>query len=120
MKLRDRNRSPVGGFYYRCPILNRTLKTGGGLDKLVRYVEDVYFANKIEIPGNLSLIIEDQICTRQPADRCYYTKGLGDGVSMVIHSAAKVVDRILGTKLEKRARGCSGCSKRRAKLNAVN
>lgn len=65
------------------------------------------------------MIVEDQICSRQPAGKCFYTKAIGDGVSALIHMGARVVDKALGTNLETKARGCSKCAKRRARLNQL-
>jgi hypothetical protein len=79
-----------------------------------------YEANGIEVPYDLDKMIEDQICTRQPKGKCYYTKGLGDKISKAIHSVASVVDKVAGTQLEKKARGCSGCAKRRQRLNNLS
>jgi hypothetical protein len=117
MKLKDQRRSPVGGFYFNDPISGRQIVTDGNFDRLFRAVCSLYQAMGYEIPGNLRDVIEDQICMRQPADRCYYTKGLGDRLSLVVHKVAANVDKVLGTQLEKKARGCGGCGRRRMKLN---
>jgi hypothetical protein len=107
----------VGGFSYKDPS-GRTFQTSSSFDSLVRTVKSFYLANGWDIPANLEHLIEDQICTRQPPDRCYYTKGLGDRVSLVIHSIAGAVDKVAGTKLEKKARGCGGCGQRRMSMNS--
>jgi hypothetical protein len=117
MKLKDIRRSPVGGFYFDDPVSGRIIATDGNFDKLYRSVCSVYQAMGYDIPDNLALVIEDQICMRQPSDRCYYTSGLGDRLSLVIHKAAAKVDKLLGTQLEQKARGCGGCGSRRMKLN---
>lgn len=117
MKLRDRNRSPVNGFYYDDPIYGN-VTVQGNFDKLVLAVASRYKANGKPIPNNLAALIEDQICMRQPPDRCYYTKGLGDQIAMGVHKAAAAVDSLLGTNLQKKARGCGGCAKRRMSLNS--
>lgn len=116
MKLKDPKRAPVGGFYYDDPKYG-TVSVSGGLDALVSAVASYYKANGEAVPEKLKATIEDQICTRQPADRCYYTKGLGDRISQGIHLVAAAVDSVAGTKLQKKARGCGGCAKRRMKLN---
>lgn len=117
MKLKDIRRTPIGGFYFDDPVSERRIATDGNFDKLFRSVCSVYQAMGYEIPDNLADVIEDQICMRQPADRCYYTKGLGDRISLVVHKVAAKIDQALGTKLEQRARGCGGCGSRRTKLN---
>lgn len=117
MRLKDRNESPVGGFYYDDPITGDRVESGGNFDSLVRAVENWLTIKGQEIPPKLSALIEDQICMRQPPNRCFYTKGVGDQISKVIHGVASVVDRVAGTDLEKKARGCSRCGKRRVRLN---
>lgn len=119
MKLRNPHDSPVGGFYYDDPILGSPVRTSGTLDRLVRSVAGKYEGASIEVPTNLRAMIEDQICSRQPAGKCYYTKGLGDIVSQAIHLGARAIDKTLGTGLEKKARGCGGCARRRAQLNKL-
>ncbi len=77
-----------------------------------------------EVPDNLNALIEDQICQRLPAGSCWL--GAGDVTANVIHSVARVADRaakVMGIKspeLEKKAKGCSSCNKRRQALNALN
>lgn len=79
--------------------------------------------NGIEVPENLSLLVEDQICQSMPRGKCY-SAGAGDVVSSVIHSVARVADRVtrkagVPTQLEKKAKGCAGCNKRRQKMNGL-
>lgn len=120
MRLRNKRETPVGGFNYTDPISERFFDTDSTFDSLVDKVRNYHAANGFSSPPNLALIIEDQICTRQPQGRCYYTSGLGDQVSKVIHGVAAAVDKVAGTNLQKKARGCGGCAKRRAKLNQLN
>jgi hypothetical protein len=53
---------------------------------------------------------------RQPAERCWM--GAGDHVAQAIHGVARVVDKIAGTRLEQKAKGCSSCQRRRQTLNS--
>ncbi|MCJ7768640.1 hypothetical protein MUP79_09660, partial [Candidatus Bathyarchaeota archaeon] len=77
-------------------------------------------SNGVEVPENIEQLVEDQICERQPSDRCWYADGLGDRIAQAIHTVAAVTDRVLGTKLEKTARGCSSCNRRRNALNSLS
>jgi len=78
--------------------------------------------NSISIPTNLWDCIEDQICTRQPAGKCFYENKAGDQISQIIHVFAGGIDKLassigIESGLEKAARGCTGCGRRRVKLN---
>ena len=46
--------------------------------------------------------------------------GLGDKIAQAIHTFAGVADKVLGTKLEHKARGCSSCNRRRNALNSLS
>ena len=116
MRLKDRNRSPIGGFNYDDPETGKVIVTQGNFDKLVSEVKAWHAANNIKSPPELEAMIENQICDRQPPDRCY-KRGLGDIAKSVISATAKAVDKVLGTSLEKKARRCGGCSKRRVMMN---
>ena len=82
-------------------------------------IEDFTIPIWIELPNNIEQMVEDQICQRQPSDRCWYSDGLGDKIAQAIHTVAAATDRVLGTKLEHKARGCSSCNKRRNALNSL-
>lgn len=117
MQLKDRNRSPIGGFFYDDPETNRVIVTEGNFEKLVRDVRAWHAANGIKSPDVLVAMIENQICDRQPPDRCF-NGGFGDLTAKIIHAGAKAIDKVAGTQLYKKARGCGGCSKRRAIMNS--
>ena len=117
MRLKDRQTTPNGGFFYDDPDLGR-ISTDGNFQKLVRLVEARQLARGFKV-DNLEMIIEDQICSRQPKGKCFYTSGLGDMVARVVHQVASVVDSVAGTQLEQKARGCGSCGKRRNSLNAL-
>lgn len=72
-------------------------------------------SNGMKPPSDIADMIENQICERQPSDRCWI--GAGDHVANVIHGAARIVDKVLKTNLESRAKGCSSCRQRREALN---
>jgi hypothetical protein len=74
-------------------------------------------ANRHPIPADLEYLVEHQICLRQPEGRCWQQSG--DVVANVIHGVARVIDKVTGTKLEKKAKGCATCGKRRDKLNKI-
>lgn len=117
MRLKDRSRSPIGGFFYDDPLSNRVIVSQGDFSKLVSEVKAWHAANNIKSPDQLEAMIENQICDRQPADRCF-KRGLGDITASIIQAGAKMVDAVAGTNLAKTAKRCGGCSKRRAMLNS--
>ncbi len=89
----------------------------------IRRIEMKMTNNGIEIPDNLSLLVEDQICQSMPASKCYKA-GAGDVVAGVIQSVARVADRVahrvgIKTTLVQKAKGCAGCNKRRQKMNGI-
>lgn len=117
MKLKNRNEVPIGGFYYDDPITGETIVTDGNFDKLLSGVKAWYKLKGVPEPDRLKELIEDQICTRQPPGKCYYTKGVGDQIAKAIHTVAAVIDSAAGTNLQTRARSCGKCSKRRVMIN---
>ena len=122
MKLKEPRRAPVGGFYYKYVITRNNLEFpatvyGESLTRLIENVLKDMRSNGVTAPADIAEAIEIQICERQPADRCW--KGAGDHVAQAIHGVARVVDRIAGTKLEQKAKGCSSCRQRRQALNRM-
>lgn len=122
MKLKEPRRAPVGGFYYKYVITRNNLEFpatvyGESLTRLIENVLKDMRSNGVTAPADIAEAIEIQICERQPADRCW--KGAGDHVAQAIHGVARVVDRIVGTKLEQKAKGCSSCRQRRQALNQM-
>jgi len=120
MKLKEPRRAPVGGWYYKYVITRNDLEFpatvfGESLSRLIENVIKDMRSNGVTAPNDLADIIESQICERQPADRCWV--GAGDRVAQAIHGVARVVDRIAGTRLEQKAKGCSSCRQRRQALN---
>ena len=120
MRLKSKYDAPVGGWYFVMPDETILKANNPGLDALERRVVNYMHGNSMKIPDNLKDVIEEQICQRQPKDRCIYTKGLGDQLSLVIHKVAGVIDMAIGTKLEKKARGCRTCGQRRVTLNSLS
>lgn len=62
--------------------------------------------------------VEDDICARIGAEFCWST-GSGDVLHKAILAGTKLVDAVAKTSLTKKAKGCSGCSRRRKKMNKV-
>lgn len=120
MKLWNKNEPVVGGWFFELSDGTIIRAETSGLRPLVRKVEGYMDANSMPIPVNLEDLIEDQICTRQPKDKCRYTKGAGDKLSKVIHGVAGAIDSVIGTNLETRARRCGGCGRRRSKMNQLS
>ena len=124
MKLKNKNLAPVGGWYWKYEIKRDNLTFpaivyGSTLSSLMQNIRKDYTSNGIEVPANIEQMVEDQTCQRQPSDRCWYSDGLGDKIAQAIHAGAAATDRVLGTKLEHKARRCSSCNKRRNTLNKV-
>jgi hypothetical protein len=117
MRLKDRKASPIGGFSYDDPLTDRVIVSQGSFDTLVREVRQWQAAQGITSPAELEQIIENQICDRQPASKCW-KRGLGDLVAGVVQKVAGAVDAVAGTNLKKKAKRCGGCSKRRVMLNS--
>lgn len=115
MYIINRNESVIGGYYYDDPLLSRRIVTDGNLADLYKVVLGMRRANDIEDEPDLLHIIEEQICLRQPPGKC--RMGAGDFIASGIQKMAKVVDKVAGTKLEQKAKGCSSCAKRKRILN---
>jgi len=125
MKLKNKNLAPVGGYYYRYEIRRAKLTFpaivyGQSWNSLIQNIKKDYISNGGAAPSNIEEIVEDQICQRQPSDRCWYNDGIGDRIAQAIHTVAATADKVLGTKLEHKARGCSSCNKRRNILNSLS
>jgi len=125
MKLKNKNLAPVGGWYWKYEIKRDNLTFpaivyGSTWNSLMQNIEKDYRSNGIELPINIEQMVEDQTCQRQPSDRCWYSDGLGDKIAQAIHTVAAVTDKVLGTQLENKARGCSSCNKRRNALNSLS
>ncbi len=88
-----------------------------------RKVREFMEINGHEIPDNLNTQIEDQVCSRLPVGSCWVRSG--DVTATIIHSVARGVDKARKTfgmkdiQLEKKAKGCSSCNKRRQAMNKV-
>src|SRR5262249_41666159 len=96
---------------------------GTGIRSLIANVKSHMHSNNYEIPNNLEALIEDQICMRQPADRCWYENKTGDQLAKAIHTVARGIDAAaasIGIKsgFQQRARGCSRCGQRRVRMNS--
>jgi len=125
MKLKNKNLAPVGGWYWKYEIKRDNLTFpaivyGSTWNSLMQNIEKDYRSNGIELPINIEQMVEDQTCQRQPSDRCWYSDGLGDKIAQAIHTVAAVTDKVLGTQLENKARGCSSCNRRRNTLNSLS
>jgi hypothetical protein len=122
MKLKDRNRGPVGGWFYKYTLKRDGLDFpatvwGSTWNNLISNIEKDMRANSVEVPVDLEYQVEQQICARQPEDRCWPQSG--DVVANVIHSVARVIDSVTGTKLERKAKGCKACGRRRERMNKI-
>jgi hypothetical protein len=122
MKLKDRNRAPVGGWKYRYTIHRFNLDFpatvyGDSWTRLIANIKKDMVSNAHPVPNDLEYQVEQQICASQPADRCWQQSG--DVTANLIHGAARLIDSIAGTRLEKKAKGCLSCGKRREKMNKI-
>ncbi len=125
MKLKNKNLAPVGGWFWKYEIKRNNITFpaivyGSTWSSLMQNIQKDYRSNGVELPSNIEQMVEDQICQRQPSERCWYSDGLGDKIAQVIHTVAAVTDKVLGTKLEQPVRECSSCNKRRNILNSLS
>jgi len=128
MKLKDHYLTPVGGWTFsysftstdRYPLgkVNVTRNDSSSLEDFQRKVRNYFIVNDIPIAENLDAMIEDYICTRQSADRCYFTRQAGDVITQGIHATLRAIDSFAGTSLYQTGRRCSSCSRRRTNLNS--
>jgi hypothetical protein len=122
MKLKDRNRGPVGGWTFRYTIHRNHLDFpaivyGSTWKNLIDNIHKDMRSNAHEVPADLEYQVEQQICERQPADRVWMQSG--DIVANAIHGVAGMIDKVAGTKLVKKAKGCLACGKRRERMNKI-
>jgi len=122
MKLKDPKLAPVGGWYYEYTLTKdgrtfHAVTRAGSFRTLIANVKKDMEINGNNIPADLPYQIEQQICQRQPEGRCWVQAG--DAVANVIHSFARVIDNVTGSTLERKAKGCKACGKRRQKLNTM-
>ncbi len=129
MRLWNKNNTPVGGWKYEWSDKTgrnfKTISTNGGFHGLLRKVTREMAANNVKIPENLADLVEDQICTRQPPNACYYENKSGDQLAKTIHTFARVIDSTaqklgIESNLEHKARSCTKCSQRRVAMNAIH
>jgi len=125
MKLKNKNLAPVGGWYWKYEIIRDNITFpaivyGSTWNSLMQNIQKDYRSNGVQLPNNIEQLVEDQTCQRQPSDRCWYSDGIGDRIAQAIHTVAAVTDKVLGTQLENKARGCSSCNKRRNALNSLS
>lgn len=117
MRLKDRKQSPIGGFSYDDPLTDRVIVSQGSFETLVREVRQWQAAQGIQSPPELEAMIENQICDRQPKDKCW-KRGLGDLIAHTVDFVAGGIDKVAGTNLKEKTKRCrTGCSKRRVMLN---
>jgi len=129
MEIRDRWKSPPGGWSFLVEVDGsvQSITTPVSFSELVRLVAAFYANNKLENPESFERLVEEQICSRLPEDNnyCWGTSGIGDKTARLIHAVARGADNVsrrLGIRkdketLEKKAKGCSGCQRRRQKMN---
>jgi len=130
MRLRDKSVSPAYGWYYEYSDTKEhtyeVRNNEGSLDSLIAAVRTHMLRNNVEPTDDLAARVEDQICSRQPAGKCFYESKAGDRVAQMAHVFARGVDKtaqavgLPSPNLEKKARGCRSCAERRAKLNAMS
>lgn len=121
MKLWRKNEAPVGGWFYIMENGWRVPQKGTStsLDRLVDEVVQRMNGNEITVPEFIHEMVEDQICMRQPEDKCRYSSKAGDMLSAAISMGAGAIDGVFGTKLKSAARRCGTCGRRRVKLNQL-
>lgn len=137
MRLKNRNQTPPGGFafYYENISTGQEIRvptgsgSANGVSQLTGLVDASLRNNGMEVPPDLPLIIEHQICLRQPVplDVCF-SGGIGDDIHhkvmrpllrSIARGAAKVgLKKVSGaaTKIG----GCSGCSGTKTFVQGAN
>jgi len=128
MRLKNRNTEPPGGWrykyqdehnnWYRVPVSG----SATSLKDLIKRVGADMRVNSVIPPSNLQAYIEDYICAHLKGDKCLYDDGLGDTVAKLAHNFFGGVDSAMAkigvkSNLQQKARKCTSCGKRRAKLN---
>lgn len=123
MHLKDKNRTPSVGFvfYFKAPngteVRVPVRGSAPGVVKLEQLVKANFQNIGMEIPGNLSQLIEHQICIRHPnpLDQCW-EDGFGDHLHYsvalpIIEKAQKAIKKATGkaSKTLSKIGGCSGC-----------
>jgi len=124
MRLWNKKESPVGGWKYIFSDdkgNSYTSKASSERSLMAQVLSDMR-ENGITPPPALWDYIEDQICTRQPAGKCFYESKAGDQIARAIHIFTGGIDAAaskigISSNLEKRARTCIKCGQRRVKLN---
>lgn len=125
MKLKNPNDAIPGGLWYQYSDDKGNTYRVNGMDMTYGNL----FINKIKgdmenknvaVPDNLSYLVEQQICGRIAGQYCW--QEAGDAVAGVIHKFAHLGDKVASTfginaQLEKRAKNCPSCQKRREALN---
>lgn len=125
MRLKDKNGSIPGGLWYQYNDDQGNSYRVNGMDlpfgrSFSQKVSSDMMVNNVSVPDNLDYLIEQQICGRIGSQYCW--QEAGDKVANVIHRFASLGDRVaqsLGAKsnLEKMAKGCTSCQKRRQAMN---
>lgn len=124
MKLRKKNESPHGGwfFYYISPKTKAVVQVppgdrpAGGLHKLTALVRNAFLRNKIEVPPNLQEYVEHQICLRQPDPKAAcWNSGVGDAIHHYLakplaEAASRTLERHGAPTAARRVRGIGGCA----------
>lgn len=120
MHLKEKNRTPQGGFkfYFKSPNGDTIQVAGANSVSQLEAMVTANFKNlKMEVPANLSQLIEHQICVRQarPSDLCW-NDGIGDDIhtkwaAPFLSGAARLAAKVLGpdSKIERVIRAVKSC-----------
>jgi len=125
MRLKDRNGPIPSGLWYEYSDDKGTKYRVNGMEltygaSFTNKVKSDMQNNNVQVPDNLEYLIEQQICGRIAGQYCW--QEAGDKVANVIHSFASLGDRVaaslgINANLEKTAKGCTSCQKRRQAMN---
>lgn len=143
MQLKNRNATPQGGFTFRFNTPDGSVMSirSTGLSQLTEQVKRVFRNLGMEIPDNLSVIVEHQICLNQssPTTACW-SSGIGDDlhhkwiapflnrIADVAAPSARtavttgVVSKVRNAvaKAVRKVAGCSSCKGTRTYKQGVN
>jgi hypothetical protein len=125
MRLKDRHGPIPSGLWYEYSDDKGTKYRVNGMEltygaSFTNKVKSDMQNNNVQVPDNLEYLIEQQICGRIAGQYCW--QEAGDKVANVIHSFANLGDRVaaslgINANLEKTAKGCTSCQKRRQAMN---
>lgn len=124
MILKDKDSTPYGGFvfYFKHVKTGEEVrvpsgkKSANGISQLTNLASSALRNNGMEVPENLSKIVEHQICLRQPEPKkVCFNGGIGDSIhhnvaKPFLLKVSKVAEKVGAKSVSKVAKAVGGCS----------